>query len=1073
MGDALTTAKAAMAESRRNISRWSIEHPYTVIAFYLGVALLAVLVIFFQMPRRMMPYVESPIVGIVSMMPGLSAEEMEIYFSKPIEERMVDLKNVHFVRSTSQEGFSIVSVEFWYGTDMKKALFDVQSLMNVVQADLPAMGANLKPSWVLPIDPLNIPVLSLAVTSDTMDPMQLRTLVENEVTNQLKAVKDVQSIMLFGGQKLQMQVIVDRERLAAYRLSMLDLKNVLDMQNQSKAAGTLTSGNREVVVRTDLRARTPEEVANYPIVNVDGRTVYLKDVAEVVNAPREQRSLYRFNGKEAVELAVIQQPEASSVQVINSVKAKLKEIQQDFPGLKFEDAYDNATFVGYLMDNMVEELVIAIGLTGVVVLLFLGNLRGTLISVITIPISLAMALLAMVPFGMTLNSSTLIGLLLSIGRLVDDSIIDIHSIERHLRMGKSPKDAAVDGIGEVRLAVLAITFMVCVALLPLAFSGGIVQLMFEGIVWPIIFALLASALVSFTLTALLAANLFRSHEAQAFAGRSWLERLVLEPCQRFFEGLEARYRGALGWGLRNRFTVLCAALATILVGVALYPKIGSEMMPLADVSQAYAQLEAQPGTSFAGTSEITKRVEELLLKQPEVTKVSSEVGFEPGGTYFTGYSMGAVNAASIMITLTDSSKRTRDIWQVVDAVRDEAMRSIPGIRRLAIKEMGADVMASSAAPIQVIIFGPDLAKLGEMGEQAKALADQIPGFVQASTSWSMTLPQLHIAVNRARAQELGLTVDEVANQAYYALKGGLTTEYYRVDNKRLFTILLRYKGEQRQNRQDLEQVKIVGKRGEVVPLASLATIEDRPGPTLIEHDNFRRVATVLGFYRKGGPPSMDLSMDLLMAAHGNLNLPPGYGIEMRGDMTQMEESFARLMKGLYLAVIFMFLLLVAQFRSLVEPLNMVFSLSLTLTGILGGLYLAGQTFSTVSILAVVILTGMMMTVAVLMIDLVLKLRQEGMPRDEAILTAAPIRLRPIIMTSIITIVALIPVAFFPRTGIDAYAPLAVVIIGGLTIGTVLALFVVPVIHTYTDDLATLLRRAFARRGREPRKEVSA
>src|SRR5215510_5383886 len=227
--------------ARGNISRWSIEHPYIIIAFYLGVALLAALVIFFQMPRRMMPYVESPMVAVVSMMPGLSAEEMEIYFSKPIEERMVDLKNVHFVRSTSQEAFSIVSVEFWYGTDMKKALFDVQSLMNVAQADLPMTSANLKPSWVLAIDPINIPVLTLAVTGDGYDPVQLRTLVENQVVNRLKVVKDVYSVVPFGGQKLQMQVDVDRERLAAYKWSLLDVKNMLDMQNQARPAGTLTS----------------------------------------------------------------------------------------------------------------------------------------------------------------------------------------------------------------------------------------------------------------------------------------------------------------------------------------------------------------------------------------------------------------------------------------------------------------------------------------------------------------------------------------------------------------------------------------------------------------------------------------------------------------------------------------------------------------------------------------------------------------------------------------------------------------------------------------------------------------
>ncbi|HYL80262.1 MAG TPA: efflux RND transporter permease subunit, partial [Candidatus Acidoferrum sp.] len=997
------------------------------------------------------------------------AEEMEIYFSKPIEERMVDLKNVHFVRSTSQEGFSIVSVEFWYGTDMKKALFDVQSLMNVVQADLPMTGANLKPSWVLAIDPLNIPVLSLAVTGEGYDRVGLRTLVENEVVNRLKSVKNVYSVVPFGGDKLQMQVVVDRERLAAYKMSLLDLKNMLDMQNQARPAGTLTFQDREIPVRSDFRARTPEEVATYPIASMDGRTVYLRDVAEVGNAPRERRSLYRFNGKEAVELSIVQQPDASSVQVIKDVKAKLTELQQDFPGLKFEVAYDNSTFVGFLMDNMVEELLIAVLLTGVVVLFFLGNIRGTLISVITIPISLGMALLAMMPLGMTLNSSTLIGLLLSIGRLVDDSIIDIHSIERHLRMGKSPKEAAVDGISEVRLAVLAITFMLCVALLPLAFSGGIVQYMFEGIVWAIILALLASALVSFTLTAVLAANLFKPHSEGAAQQAGWFERTLLSPFQRFLEGMEARYRGGLGWAIRNRFSVLAGALAIILAGVALYPKIGSEMMPLADVSQAYAQLEATPGTSFARTSEIAQQVEQLLLKQPEVKMVSSEVGFEPGGTYFTGYSMGAVNAASMMITLVDSSKRKRDIWQVIDGVQAEAVRTIPGMRRLAIKEMGADVMASSAAPIQVIFYGPDLEKLAEIGEQARKLAEGIPGFSQVSTSWSETLPQLHVQVDRARAQELGLTVSDVADQAYYALKGGLTNEFYRLDNKRQFTILLRYRGDQRRDEADLTQVKIVGKKGEVVPLGSVARIEEHRGPTLIEHDNFRRVISVLGYYRKGGPPSMELSMDLLMAAYGKITFPPGYGVELRGDMTQMEDSFQRLMRGLYLAVIFMFLLLVAQFRSLIEPFNMIFSLSLVTTGILGGLLLAGQTFSTVSILAVVILTGMMMTVAVLMIDLVLRLRREGMERDEAILTAGPIRLRPILMTSFISIVVLIPVAFFPRTGIDAYAPLATVTIGGLSIGTLLALFVVPVIHTYTDDLARVVRavvRKLFRRGEE-------
>jgi len=511
------------------------------------------------------------------------------------------------------------------------------------------------------------------------------------------------------------------------------------------------------------------------------------------------------------------------------------------------------------------------------------------------------------------------------------------------------------------------------------------------------------------------------------------------------------------WSLANRSVILAGAAVTIIAGLTIYPFLGSEMMPLADVSQAYGTLETTPGTSYAKTAEITARVERLLLKQPEVRNVSTEIGFEPGGTYFTGYSMGAVNAAGMMITLVDSSQRKRDIWQVIDSVREEAIRTIPGIRRLAIKEMGADVMASSAAPVQVILYGPDLDRLSEMGEQTRSAAEKIPGMYQVTTSWAMTLPERRLVIDRVRAQELGLTVQDVADQAYYALKGGLTNEYYRLPNMRQFTILLRYKGGQRRDDRDLDIMKVVGKNGEIVPLRAMARLEERRSPTLIEHDNFRRVVSVLGYYRKGGPPSMELSMDTVMAARMGLKFPPGYGVELRGDMTQMMESFDRLLRGLYLAIIFILLILIAQFRGFSQPLVVVLSLPLALAGILGALFLARQTFSTVSILAVVILTGMVVTVAVLMIDLILRLRAGGMPRDEAILTAAPIRLRPILMTSLITIVVLIPVAFFPRTGIDAYAPLASVVIGGLTMGTVLSLFVVPVLHAVVDDVAVWAR----------------
>jgi len=1071
-----------------NISRWSIEHPYVVIAFYMAMLILAVFVVGFRMPRRLMPYVQSPMIGVVSMMPGLSAEEMETYISKPIEERLLNIPNVRFVRSTSQDGFSIVSLEFPYGTDMDKALVNVQALLNVIQADLPMTGANLKPSWVLKIDPLNVPVLSLALTGDERWDMKgLRELADNQITNRLKATTPlVYTVQAYGGSRRQMQVIVDRKKLAAYGLSILQVRDALDQNNVAKPGGTITSGDDEAIVRTSALGRDPETIANYPIANTDGRIVYVKDVARVEDATYEPRSgyfhLYRdgegekapVRAEKAIEVSVLQTPEASSPLVIRAVMAEVTRLERDYPGIHFRVAYDNSRFVGILVKNMVEELAVAILLTGVAVLFFLGNWRGTVIAMAAIPTSLAMALLGLVPLEMTLNSSTLIGLLLSIGRLVDDSIIDIHAVERHLRMGKDPKTATIDGITEVRTAVAASTLMLCLALAPLLMVGGIVQQMFRGLVWPIILGLLASFLVSLTLTSLMAAHILKPHDNSAVEREraTWFFRYVLGPFQRMMDRMESGYGRLIRTMLHNRVNVMLGVLATIFAGAGFYYFIGSEMMPLADVGQAYMSLEMQPGTSYAGTDRAVRELERILAKQPELRQASVEIGFEGGpgysaGAYFNGYSMGLTNGASAMLTFTDKDERKRDIWSIMDGIVAEATATIPGIRRLQIKEMGADVMASSAAPVQLLVYGPDLNTVSRLADKVAAIArTQVPDVYQVGTSWAMTRPDYELKIDPRRAMEIGLTVSQVADQAYYAMRGGFTNEFFRIPNARQSTVLVRYDEADRATPADLEQMTITAADGRQVPLKSVARLQYREAPTLIEHDNYRRVVSVTGFYRLKeyrpsfapdrvvtNRPSMDVSMDLLMKAKAQVPFPPGYGVDLRGDMTQMTDAFGRLLGGLQLAVIFILLVLVAQFRGFLQPIQMVFSLPLELSGIFFALWLNGQSFSTVSIMAVIVVTGMDITTAILLIDLIVRYREQGVPRNPAVVAACPERLRPILMTSIITLIALAPVAFFPKTGMDAYSPLGSVVVGGLIVGTALSLLVIPVLHTLVDDLA--------------------
>ncbi len=1050
-----------------NVSAWSIEHPWVVVSVYAAIVVLALIAVFGGiMPRRMMPYVESPLVGIVTMQPGLSAQEMETYISKPIEERMTDIRGVRYIRSTSQDGLSIVSLEFPYGTDMQRATQNVQSVMNAAQADLPQTGANLKPSWVLPIDPLNIPVLSLSLTGDAgqgWTPVALRQFAANRAVAALKQVPDVQSVEVYGGLQRQLRVEVDRNKLAAYGYSILDVRDAIDRNSVAAPAGVLTSGPNEMIVRVAGLAQNAQAVGDYPLGAENGQVVSIKDVARVTDGVREQRSGYQYvNGRRqqieglnngAVELAVIQNPAAGSPAVITAVQAQIARLEQDHPGLHFHVAYDNAHFVNILFRNTGEELATAILLCGLAVLLFLGNGRATLISLITIPVSLAMAILLMVPFGFSLNSSTLIGLLISIGRLVDDSVIDIHAVERHLKRGEDPKTATVQGITEVRLAVAASTIMLVLALLPLIFCGGITQLMFVGLVYPIIFGLIASFLVSLTLTALLASRLMRPHDALP-RRRTWNDRL-----QGRLDRLDARYQSLVLLLLRSKATVVAAALCTIIVGFGFYNFIGSEMMPLADVGQAYGVLEMEPGASYAQTESATAALERIMLRHPEIEKVSSEIGSEPGGTYFTGYAMNQVNSATLMITLSDKDRRAKTVWQVIDAVQREALRTIPNIRRLQIKEMGSDVMASSEAPVTILVTGPNLDILSRLAGQVADVARHTPGATQVSTSWAVEKPSYVLNVDPRRAAQIGLTPSAVADQAYYAMGGALTDEFYRLPNIRQDTIDIRYRGDQRRSVYDLMQMPITGKDSSgaavQVPLKTLATATYRLAPTIIEHDGLQRSISVLAYYRKGGPPSMDLAMSIIGKASSTINFPPGYSMQMRGDMTQMMDSFRRLLRGLEIALLLIFLVLVAQFGGPLAPLQMILSIPLELSGVFFGLWLAHQAFSSVSIMAVIILTGMDITTAILLIDQIMRRRREHpeMPRDEAIALACRDRLRPILMTALITIITMLPVALAPRTGMDAYQPLGTVIVAGLTVGTLLSLLVIPVMHALVDDVS--------------------
>ena len=770
----------------------------------------------------------------------------------------------------------------------------------------------------------------------------------------------------------------------------------------------------------------------------------------------EVRQAYRYNGHDAVELSVIADPEASSPRVVAAINAKLAEIEAAHPGIHVTSAYDNSRFVGQLTTNMVEELIVSVLLAGLVLLVFLEDLSATAIVMTSIPTCLGLALLLFWPMQFSINSSTLVGLLLAIGRLVDDSIVVIDSVHRKLDDGLPAARAAVEGTLAVILPIAAATGVMALAVVPLLMSGGITQIMFVGLVWPIVFALVASLVVSITITPLLAASLFRGSRSPSARWRTRLDdrvRYLLTPARRTLASLDAAYRRGLAWSLDHRYLVIGSAVLAIYLALQLLPFIGSEMMPLADTGQESAYLETEPGLSFAATDAKAKRFERILLAQPEVERVSGEIGEAPATGYVTGQAMNGVNSASYLITFSPKEERRRTIWQIMDAVYARSMRDISGVRRLALKEMGSDVMASKDAPVELLVYGRDQATLHTIADCVADIARTVPGMVQVATSTALTQPEERIVVDRTKAAQLGLAPADVQQQAYYATHGGFTNEYFNPSNVRHSQILVRYDARERANAGDLAYAQITGKDGTVVPLTSLARIERGVAPTIIEHDGLRPSVSILGYYRKGASGEMLLDMQTMVSALAQVPFPEGYGIAMRGDMTEMSQSFDRLLGAMKIAVLFIFLLLVAQFRSFVQPLVMLLAIPLELLGISAALLLAHQSLSTVSILGIVVASGMAVSNAILLIDLVVHKRAEGLTTRAAILAAGPVRLRPILMTTIVSLIVLVPVAFFPKTGIDAYAPLATVIIGGLSISTLLTLFVVPVLHDAFDDLA--------------------
>ena len=1016
------------------LTRLSIQRPLTILMVILGIVLMGA-ISYPHLRVDRLPPIDIPFLGINVSYPQASAQDVELLVTQPIENAVAGLSGVTSVSSNSSEGRASVTIRFANGTNIDAAALEVGRRVAAVRRQLPADATD---PTIFKADPNASPILNIALTGAPV--AQLFDLANTSLQPALQSVPGVASVSISGGLQSEIQVQVDYTKLAAYGVTIQQISTALTAANVTAPVGSLDQGTKT------LNMRSVGAVQEFPALEqlvvqqtTTGGPVLLRDVATVTEGYKQQTQFQRMNGAEAVGLTVVKQSDANELQVSTDVKDKLEQLKALLPeGTQLKITNDNSIFTRSSLDAIQRDLVLAILLVGIVMLLFLHQWRNTVIVLLAIPTVLISTFLFMFALGFTLNIMTLMALALMIGILVDDSIVVLENIHRHLELGESPIRAALNGRSEIGLAAIAITLADVIVYAPIAFVSGTVGQLFRQYGLTIVIATLLSLLVSFTLTPMVASRWMKHEESEGHGpwarfGRWWDDQ---------FGRLGSLTARTVPFFVRTRWLVTIVAIAMLGVCAALLQlgALGTEYAPQEDDGNLRVSLNMPSGTSLSAIDDAGRQLEAALTTIPEVKNV------------FTSISTGGANLA---VEIGSKHDRTRSASVIADDIRAIG-RTIPG----------AQVSASINSPlgggggtnaVQVQISGPELDTLTQIASQVQSIGTNVQALSALQSNGLQASPELHIQLDRARMAQLGVTSQSVATILRTSLTGSTVSALRRPGQPQV-DITIIGTARNRASLNDLMAVPVasgfnaggaVNATGPVT-LGQIATVVPGSGPVQIQRTDRNRTLTLRGVAsgRPLGPVAADLRAEI-----AKLELPPGYAVTLGGQVQQLDEALASLSQALILAVVLEYMLLVALYQSWFYPLVRMMAVPLGLVGALIGLIVTGNTLNIFSIIGLVMAEGLVAKTSILLIDYTNTLREEGMERTAALAEAARTRLRPILMTSATMVFGMFPLALKLEAGAESRAPIAVVVIGALVSSTFLTLIVVPALYTLFDDLS--------------------
>ena len=877
----------------------------------------------------------------------------------------------------------------------------------------------------------------------------MRQLAEDVLGPELQRVSGVAMVDVFGGYRPEISVQADRDRLDAHRLSLGAIVEAIRRHNISAPAGQIRSTGRQFTFRVDEQCRTVEEIGHLPIATPTGNRIRIGDVALIEEGAGEDLSRFRVNGRAAIAMQIFKQDDANTVAVVQRARARFADLSERYPHVEIIEAEESASFTERVVSNMLGSVWQALLLATVVIFLFLGSVRRGVVVAISMPMSFLLTFAGMKLFGIEVNMVTLTAIILSVGMVVDGSVVVLENITRHYRAGKlSPEDAAIEGASEIQFAVIAGTATTLIVLIPLLFLEGFVGKTFGPLAGTLIIAFVSSLLVALGLVPILTARVTGE------GGR--VERLsgeIAAPWDRLMISIQRFYVALLRRSLRARWIVFVAVIPLFVAGLVVLRRQGMELLPKMDTGSSSVTVETPSGFSLDQTEAVMEAVESVVLEEPEVVLISNQMGFEPGMHSFAGGGVQGPTQGYISITLTPRTDREETIWAVQNRLR-EGLSRIPDIQNLVVRESGSTAKATTASSILVSLRGEDPLILDRLGDRMLADMRTVRGVVNPYRRWRLDQRTTEIAIDDERAREVGMSPAWAARALAQALDG-MVAGVFRGQGEEDTPIRVRYAPSFRRQEEDAFGVRTVSPRdGAVVPMRIMASGREIYVQGLVTRENLQPKLDILALHESR---PLNFVTDDVRRTVARLTVPQGYSVRLEGENEDMGDARDELGGALAIALIAIYLLLVAQFRSFVHPITVLMSVPLSLIGVGAALWIAGKSVSMPVMVGLILLVGIVVNNSIILLDFIRQRREAGEAREQAILDSVATRFRPIMMTSFSTIVGMIPLALEWALGAERFSPLAVAVIGGMTASTFLTMVVIPVLYDLFDEWGRRLR----------------